>query len=73
MGGRRPQNIKPRRKRLPRAMTRATDIIHRAGGPILAVYRGIEEFNFRVSKWAKSRSVTVEPNDTRIVETDIDD
>ncbi len=72
MGGRRPQNIK-RRGRLPRGMTRVTDVIHRAGGPILAVYRGIEQFNFKRSLWAKSRSVTVEPDDTRIVEVDIDD
>ncbi len=72
MGGRRPQNIK-RRGHLPRAMTRATDIIHRAGGPILAVYRGIEQFNFKRSLWAKSRSVTVEPGNSRVVEVDIDD
>lgn len=72
MGGRRPLNVQ-RPGRLPRGMTRATDIIHRAGGPILAVWRGIEQFNFKRSKWAKSRSITVEPDSTRILETDIDD
>ena len=71
MGGRRPQNIK-RRMRLPRGMTRATDIIHRAGGPILAVYRGIEQFNFKRSLWTKYRSVTLD-DETRITEVDIDD
>ncbi len=73
MGRRWPLDVKKHQKRLPRAMTRVTDIIHRAGGPILAVYRGIEQFNFRGSKWAKSRSITVEPGNTRILETDIDE